>query len=344
MSIPETATAEPQTFASISEAAAHLTAQREKREAPAPEVADEGEPNETQQNSEAAPQAAEEPAADPIEDNPAEDESGEDAEPERPVIEPPQFLGKQDREAFAALPREAQEIVGRIEEQGRRAVSQRLSEVAQERNALQAQRQHLQSVTEGVSGYVSDLDRQIAFYSEIDFDFEVRDPDNAGRLDEIRQAEAHFNILQRQRAEAIQAQERATVEELRTHHAQVGQALHEHAPHLSPLTRGGAERLGQMTQFLRTAGADQETLNWLPAWAFPLVEDAMKYREQQKRIAAKAAPSQTPKPPAGPTVAPVTQGRQGSPQQQELKRLQAKGKLTMAESLREMELKRQLKR
>ncbi len=130
------------TATSLSEAARQLSAYRWKRDNP--EAAKAEAPAPVEAAAEATPdsaQADDAPATDHVETAPAP----EPAE-ELPTIEPPRSWTQADKEEFQSYPREAQEKIARREQEREQALRRGQNEVAEQRKAIEAERQKAEQV------------------------------------------------------------------------------------------------------------------------------------------------------------------------------------------------------
>lgn len=128
----------PESFSSASEAAAFLArhaAEKRKQAAP-PEAA--AEPEEQQVSGD-------EPSEEPVEPDLATEETQE-TEAAEPPIPPPASWPKEEKEAFAKLPRDLQEIVAKREQDRDRHFTKGQQETAAERKAMQAKAQEAEQL------------------------------------------------------------------------------------------------------------------------------------------------------------------------------------------------------
>jgi len=120
----------PETFDSPSSAASYLADYWEKRNKSA----------ESAEPATAEPESAGEADAAPPEEAHGETEATEPAE-EQPPIEPPKSWTKAEKERFASLPRETQEYLHTREQERDREFRRSQNEVAEQRKAIQAERE-----------------------------------------------------------------------------------------------------------------------------------------------------------------------------------------------------------
>lgn len=128
----------PESFSSASEAAAFLArhaAEKRKQAAPAEAAAEPEEPE----------VSGDEPSEVPVESDLATEEAQEQ-EPAEPAIPPPASWPKEEKEAFAKLPRDLQEIVAKREQDRDRHFTRGQQETAAERKAMQAKAQEAEQL------------------------------------------------------------------------------------------------------------------------------------------------------------------------------------------------------
>jgi hypothetical protein len=127
----------PESFSSASEAAAflgrHAAAKRKEGAAQA------AQPTEQDEVS------GDEPSEVPVESDPAQEETQEQ-EAAEPPIPPPASWPKEEKEAFAKLPRELQEVVAKREQDRDRHFTKGQQETAAERKAMQAKAQEAEQL------------------------------------------------------------------------------------------------------------------------------------------------------------------------------------------------------
>lgn len=337
---------ENQTYASVD---AFMEARREKREAapaakapePAPEPEKDTPAPEAQQADEIE---VADPATETLEQEPdeanLESDDGDDGEPDQPAIAPPQFWDAKEKEAFAKLPREAQETVLRLEQQRAAFVSRKANEAAQVMRAAEAKQQQLSQHIEKLSGFVSEVDVELKAYSEIDWANEIAEATTQKELQDVQWHQARFEALKKQRQEAERAQIEAQSTELREFHQAQRVKLKQIAPDLDPDKPEGIQRIKTLSRFLEANGIDAQTQAWMPAEGMALAYDAIRWRQSQAQKSATPA-AQTPKPPAGPTVRPASSAS-GSSANQRLQQLSNKKTLSQDEFIELGRLKRKV--
>lgn len=339
---------ENQTFPSVD---AFMEARREKKEAAAEPKADTPapQPEEDTPAPADAPQEDEIEAADPaaktLEEEPdeanLEGDDGEEGEP-KPAFDPPQFWDAEEKAAFAKLPKEAQQAVLKLEQQRNAFVSRKVNEATQVAKAAQAKQQQLTQHIEKLSGFVSEVDTELAEYGKIDWAQEIAEATTADEIKNVQWHQARFEKLKQQRAEAEKAQAQAQQAELVEFHTEQRAKLKQISPELDPDTKEGLQRVTYLSKFLEANGIDVATQTWMPAEGMALAYDAMRFRLLQQQN-GKQTPQPTPKPPAGPTVRPAS-SPSGSSVTQRLQQLQNKKTLSQEEFIEKRKLERKSKR
>lgn len=235
--------------------------------------------------------AVDDPATDDADDEPEEaDEDSDDEEDAEPktVIDAPQFWDAEGKEAFAKLPKEAQEAVAAYEKQRISAVGRKMNEVAEERKAVQAQNAQLTERLTSLETFSSELDRKLEVYEKLDWVAAAKELSPQ----EYQQHHANYEQLQRQRAQAQQVRQAAETEQLKVHTQENIQVLREKAGDVFFDGQGNPKQevFSSLTGFLQENGYDQQTLQWASASDLMIAHKAMLYDQMQ--AAAKKAASQ----------------------------------------------------
>jgi hypothetical protein len=355
------------TFASVDD---YVADRREKREAapapkpkaekpaPAPavepeeEIADEAAPEKAapvETETDPAPQAGDDTGQEPEEANLEGDEQEQAKEPET-AIPAPDFWDAEGKDAFAKLPREAQEQVRAYEQQRTQAVARKLNEAAQVSKAAQARSEQLEQARAEMSRFVSEATNELKQYDQIDWAEQIADATTDEELRNVYWHKENAEKLRKQRVEAVKAEDAALTRELQEHHQITRQRLKQIAKHeqvdLDPDTETGRTRITQISKFLTAVGIDDNTQAWMPAEAMALAHDAMMYRMQkQKAQSSTQIKPVTQKPAAGATVKPSSPGTAGSSSQQRIQQLSAPNKVLSQDEFTELrKLKRKSKR
>lgn len=294
-----------------------------------------------EEESETVTQTDEVADGEAAEPNP-EGEEQEPAEPPKAAIPPPDFWDESGKEAFAKLSPEAQQAVTQYEKQRTAAVARKMNEAAQIQKAAQAKQQQLTQIMESVSGFVSEVDRALLDYQNIDWQVEIAEATTPEAREELVWHQARYNALVLAKQQAEEARTQAEIQEHQDFIQREAQFLGKINPSLNVKTKEGAERVDQVYKFLKSTGLDDNTLNWMPAIALDLAHDAMRWRMQQAKAKSAAKPPPQ-KPPAGPTAAPVS-SQQGSPRNQRLSQLESKKTLSTEEFVEMQRLRRKSKR
>jgi len=235
---------------------------------------------------------------DPIEDV--------EIEPDEPAIDPPHSWAAEDREMFAQLPREAQEVILARETQRDRAVSE-----AQQRAAEASKR--VDAEVQGLQQYKQALDEFLPHALQTFAGKWGQNPDFRALADQIgveaawkaeKEYETEKAQIQQLKAAQKVAQDKAYQQFLEVE----GQRLPELAPDLADPVKG-PEIKARLHSFLLENGVSETDIPYAAATHLAMAYDAMRYREL---VAMKGRRSPTA--PATPTVRPV--GRPGRSTQQ----------------------------
>jgi hypothetical protein len=285
------------------------------------------------------------------EDDPSEEEdleaSAEDSDevdepeaveetPAAPAVEPPQHLKGDEREQFAKLPPEAQQMVAGLAKNGEALVTKKSQELSQTR-------QQLQQRLEGLGEYISEKEAQVQYYENVDW---VAASQQLSPQ-EYQQHKAAHESLKAQLKEAKQKQSAAEVEEhksfIQSRNTKLTE-LSESNPIAKALTdsKDGVTRQKEVFAYMHENGMDRETLLWVPAEGLTMAYKAMMYDRANKK--AKELPtkqSATPKAkPAPKTVKSTPSTAQGSSTNQRLQTLSKKSVLSQEEFTEMRRLKR----
>lgn len=334
----------PESFNSVSEAAAYFTELQEKRKNPSAESADTAtaEPELAQAND------------DPAE--PAPVEATEDAEPEAelPPIERPRSWSKDDDDEWNALPRARQEKIAANERAREADIRQRINEAAEQRKAVEAK---LAKLDEVVTGYKAQddayeketLEKFPNIKSQEDIDFltnEMLRASNEGDLARFAQIQSYLTAFQahNQKWAGIRAS-RANAEQLRdterrSDWAKLVQEENSKAaqfiPELTDPIKGEALTKRVATELLPELGFKDDELadvasgkKLLPIYDHRiqrLLADALKLRDIQKAPKAIAAK------PLPPVQKPGTSKPAGSDVSERIQALNRKPELTLKEA------------
>lgn len=285
--------AEPEQQEEAAEGAQESAAEAPPEEQPAAAEEGEAEATETEEGTEAE-----------------QEESEEGDEPEQPAIEPPPSWNAEDREVFAHLPRDAQEVLVRREAERDRALNRTQQQLAEERKRVVAEGQGLQSLVERVQSAVETA--EAAFkrpipdltnaqgepmtWEQVDWDaWYESDPQSAAvweaRYNRERQKLEQAKTAHQQAQEQAQRQQfTAFVEERNTRLAEI-------APDLA---RDESKR-EELSQYLQREGVPAQQIIGLTAEGMAIAHKAMLYdRAQAAMKAPKPKPSTPPPPPSKP--------------------------------------------
>ena len=295
---------------------------------PEEEIEAEVEEAEVDENAEVDPTEAE-VEAEPEEDN-GEDEEEASEEPEM-AIDAPQFWDAGGKDAFAKLPRDAQQAVIVYEQQRNAVVSRKLNEVATERKVLEER-------VSGLDDFVSETDKQLEAFANVDWAHELKLVESGqAPMSRFTQAQAKFNLLKEQKEQATQAKGKAEFAAYQDHVKAEHEQLAEVAPHLAGATPEAVQKRTDVATYLQKQGIDAEGLKWIGASEMALAEKAMLY----DRAHAKAKDTPKPKPVGSKqTVRGVKPGKAAapvSPDRARRQKLASKGSLSLEEAMEFMD-------
>jgi len=216
-----------------------------------------------------------------------EDESDEEAEVEDLApIQAPHSWDKEAKAEFDSLPRAAQEIVTRRENERDRVTSQKLQEAAETRKQADTEAQSL-ALLRGQTEQVLELaSRQFGDrWSNYDWARAAHELDPKSY--QIAQADYHRD---QQSLAAVQAaQQQAEQAEYQTFLRDEGVKLREMVPELADPVNGKAHA-SELTKYLGDSGYTAEQIKWAQARDLSLVRKAMLYDRMKDGSQKKAAP------------------------------------------------------
>ncbi len=302
---------------------------------------------------EAAPELADEANAAPPDEAPGETTETTDPVENLPPIEPPRSWTKEARERFNALPRETQEYLATREQERDREVRRSQNEAAEQRKAIDAERQRAEQARQQYEAALPTLMQTIQEAQAGAF-ADIRTVDDVTKLaseDPLRylQWQAHQTKMQAVQQEMHRAQERQSKEKSETWGQFVtkeNQLFIDRVPEFADKAKA-AELTAKAVDVLHDVGfADQELAEMASGRkSIPihdhrfqlLLLDGIKYREAQKArqtVAAKQVP---------PVQRPGTAKPKGAGIAEEIQNLSAKlertGSLKDAQALRAAQLK-----
>jgi hypothetical protein len=287
---------------SASEAARQLSSFRWKRDNP---DAVEQQPAAPEQAA-AADDLAETPDSDPQEEVPAEQTP--EAEPaEKPPIDPPRSWTKEAKERWSALPPETQEYLAQREQERDREVRRSQNEAAENRKAIEAERQQAEQVRKQYEAQLPALMQALQEAQAGTFS-DIKTMDDVTRLaaeDPFRylQWQAHQTKLQAVNYEAEQAKSRQANEHKSawaTHVQTENAKAAEHHPELADPAKAKSlqsaaidllSEKGFTQDELTKLGNGDEKLSIFDHRVQSLLIDGVKYQQAQK-----APPKAIPKP------------------------------------------------
>ena len=226
-----------------------------------------------------------------------------------PPIEPPRSWTKEARERWNTLPREAQEEFARIEQSRERELRRSQNEAAEQRKAIEAERQAAEQARKQYEAKLPALMEALQRQSQFS---DIRTLDDVKRLQsedpfrfqawQVHQMDMQAVEYERRQAEERQAQE--TARQTRERKQREHELLLEKAPeYADPVKLAAAQK--DAVDYLRSKGFSDDRLAELAAHpiaddhAFQLVIlDGLKFQAAQKaNAAAKAKLAEKPVPP-----------------------------------------------
>ena len=232
----------------------------------------------------------------------AEQKEQEEEKSELPPIEPPKFWDAKSKERFGELPRDVQEIIAAKEADRDKFVSKTTQDAAERRNALDAQLQRIQPLTQQLDSLLPTARAMFANkWDKVDWDATLTQYGAEQTLRFRNQMEAEKQQLQAleetsKQAETIKLQQHTQAQTAR---------LAEVAPDLADPVHG-KQRLTELGKFLQANGATRDRITWLTAEEASIAYDAMRWRNGQaeaaKLVAAKTPPAPRKVTPAKPAA------------------------------------------
>ena len=254
----------------------------------------------------------------------------QESEPETAVVAP-QYLGKEEKDLFEKMTPDAKKLF--VE-----ADSRREAFVTKKSQELSAVRQAFEQRMQGLDGFVTETERAIREYQDVDWEAAAREL----TPQDFQIHKARFEGLHQQLKEASSKRteaERTELTEYTREQSGVLRSLAETDASAKALLdpSEGPKRMGKLKEYLAGQGVDDATLRWASAPAVVLGYKAMKYDEAQSKAKQKPLPQRKP---AGKTVAPSTPAQARTSTSTKLKQLQAKTELSPAEFKQLQKLKR----
>lgn len=284
----------------VSEAASLLSKARRQAAEPPAEIADE-------------PQSPEKAEADPATDPSIEEPRADDPEETPPPIERPRSWAKELDEEWASYPREAQERIAKREQERDSAIRRSQNEIAEQRKAVQAEREAAEKAKQDYLGKLPTLEDIQRHVQQGPFS----DIKNQDDVDALAQADP-FRYLQwdayqkrlvgmvdeAKKAEALKAQEKQT--RRATYEAEQNKLLVELVPEVADSKKLSElrDRAVKMLTDPDDIGLKNDQLSrWMAddtgheilsnAGIQKLIADGLKYRDllkAPKAVAAKPLP------------------------------------------------------
>ncbi len=335
-----TPAADTGTDLSVSQAARALQAARKPKEPAA----------------ESAPEATAEPELAQASDDPetAPIEATDEAEPaEVPPIEPPRSWTKAEKERFQSLPRETQEYLHSREQERERDFRRSQNEIADQRKAIQAEREAAEKVRQQYEAKLPALEKKLQTVGPFADVQSMEDLKRMQAEDPFRFQQYQLYVWEQQAEQSeLQAAESRKAQEQQTewaHHVQKENELAaEYIPELADKEKGPALTKRVATELLPELGFKDSELNDLASGKSRLsiydhrvqrlIADALKLRDIQS---AKTAVTAKPLPPVlRPGTAKPSSNAATERAQALDKSLSSSGSLKDAIALRALQAKR----
>lgn len=259
---------------------------------------------------------ADEDGDDP-ETDPDADEDEESDEPELPAIEAPQFLDEKERAAFAALPREAQEMLLKHDKALVADYTRKTQALAEDRKVIQAQRQQLESVVSRFGEVIPELERKVAEWQKVDWPRLARETTAEDYNAYRAQYESDVRQFQQTKQKQAQAETASFTLHVKEQTERLQEIAREKAPELIAAD-AGEKVIKPLEKYIKDQGYSDEEIRWIGAQDMLMAYKAMKY--DQMVAARKDKPALTPKPDARSGGKPVRAGPAASTSQRAVKK------------------------
>jgi len=317
---------------------------------------DAGEAQVEEQDSEAAPQAADDGEGAPETDTP-DAEQVQEPDPAQPTLEPPARWDAKGKELFAKLPAEAKDYILGREKLQQAAITQAQQKSAEVTKTFETRIQHLEAVATTIGeNYV---DPGLVRMKAWDDWFASPEADELAQQNpaEYLQQQNRFRREKRSLDEAIQAKSKAETQAFRAYADEQARLIPELIPELADEVEG-PKRKSELFSYLRSEGFDPERIRGISAkeaqigWkakqfdALPkdLTERLKKADLYDKSMKlATTPPPPKPKVHAGPSAPAAGQGQTPSSSEARFKALNAKKSLTLEEAAEKAELRHKLR-
>lgn len=252
-----------------------------------------------EQELEADPNPADDASEASEEDEPGDgDDADDDEQVEASAQDAPQWWDAEDKAWFATLTPEAQGKFLKQEGKREAVVTRVKAEAAEERKAMNEERQGIQNVAETLSSW---LPKAVQAFNEYwgpeGFDLELNIQEHGLETALILQSrhEKELSAL----SNVAQVNERAVLESKIAYQRAQRELLKTECPELTD-PRDGAAREKELASYLLKQGADASDLETLPAWAVRIAYQGMQF----ERAKAKATTLKTAKPSVSAAVRP----------------------------------------
>jgi hypothetical protein len=321
----------PETFATPTEAAEYFTNLKAKRASQAERApVATAEPESSQEDSDPVTAPAEEP---------------EEAEPaEVPPIDPPRSWTQAEKERFQSLPRETQEYLSHREQERETALRRSQNEIAEQRKAIEAEREAAAKVRQQYEAQLPNLLRELESVNQAQFG-DIRTMDDVVQLQtedpfrfqawQVHQMRLQTAKQEADKAEGQKAQEKQTKRQ--AYEAEQNRRLVELVPEMADPKKANDLRTRAVAMLTDDLGFSNDELSGLmqddtgfkilsdARWQ-KLIADGLKYRDIQK------APKAVAKPDLPPVQRPGTSKPAGSVVSERLQALNNKPELTVNEA------------
>ena len=318
----------------------------------------EGEPViETEENSEAAPQAADDGEEAPETDT-LEAEQVQEPDPAQPKLDPPARWDAKGKELFAKLPVEAKDYILGREKLQQAEITKAQQKSAEVTKTFETRIQHLESVATSIGeNYV---DPGLARMKEWDDWFASEEADELAQSNpaEYLQQQNRFRREKRSLDDAIAAKSKAETQAFQAYAQEQARLIPELIPELADEVEG-PKRKSELFTYLRSEGFDPERIRGISAKEAQIGWKAKQYDALPKDLTerlkkadlydksmklATTPPPPKPKVHAGPSAPAAGQGQTPSSSEARFKALSAKKSLTIDEAAEKAELRQKLRK
>jgi len=281
---------------------------------------------------------------------------GEETVPETPAIEPPNSWTKAEKERFATLPRETQEYLHTRELERERAFSRSQNEIAEQRKAVQAEREAAEKVRQQYEASLPALMKELESVNQASFS-DIKTMEDVVKLQaedpfRFQSWQVHQMRLQaaKQESDRLQNEQNQTKQAKRaSYEAEQNQRLVELVPEMADSKKAAELRERAISLLTDDLGLKNDQLTrWYAddtgheilahAGIQKLMADGLKFRDL---LNAPKAVASKPLPPVQKPGTSKPSGTANSERIQALTRqLNETGDLKYAQELRQLQMRR----